>query len=113
MLNIKPVLHVDENGALIPMAKINGRKKGMRYLVQKLSERAENLNDQTVYIVHGDCLEDAIRLKAMIEQELGVTKLEIVELGPVVGSHTGRRHPCRDFPRALPQLMRPLRLLRC
>lgn len=89
MLNIKPVLHVDENGALIPMAKINGRKKGMRYLVQKLSERAENLNDQTVYIVHGDCLEDAIRLKAMIEQELGVTKLEIVELGPVVGSHTG------------------------
>ena len=89
MVNIKPVLHVDDEGHLVPVSKVRGRKKGMRYLVQKLSERAENLNDQTVYIVHGDCLEDAIRLKAMIEQELGVTKLEIVELGPVVGSHTG------------------------
>ena len=52
-------------------------------------QRAEALNDQILYIVHGDCLEDAIRLKTMIEQELGATKIEIVELGAVVGSHTG------------------------
>lgn len=89
MLNIKPILHIDEAGALIPTAKINGRKKGTRYLIQRLSERAESLNDQTVYIVHGDCLEDAIRLQHIIEQELGVTKIKIVELGAVVGSHTG------------------------
>lgn len=89
MLKIKPILNIDPSGALVPVAKSNGRRKGMRYLVQKLAERAESLNERTAYIVHGDCLEDAIRLQQLIQQELGADKLELVPLGPIVGSHTG------------------------
>lgn len=89
MLKIKPILHIDEKGALIPTAKINGRKKGMRFLVQKLVERAVSPEQQTVYITHADCLEDALHLKKMIEAELSVKNVEIVPIGAVVGAHTG------------------------
>ncbi len=59
MLNIKPVLHVDDTGALIPMEKVRGRKKSIKALVDHMEKTAIDPASQTVFITHGDCIEDA------------------------------------------------------
>ena len=64
MLNIKPVLHVDAEGALIPMEKVRGRKKSIKALVDHMEKTAIDPASQTVFITHGDCIEDVEVLRA-------------------------------------------------
>ncbi|MDO4590377.1 MAG: DegV family protein [Slackia sp.] len=89
MLNIKPVLHVDTAGALIPMEKVRGRKKSIKALVDHMEQTAIDPAAQTVFITHGDCLEDAELLKREIEERLGVTDFVINYVDPVIGAHSG------------------------
>lgn len=89
MLNIKPVLHVDAAGALIPMEKVRGRKKSIKALVDHMEQTAIDPAAQTVFITHGDCLEDAELLKREIEERLGVTDFVINYVDPVIGAHSG------------------------
>lgn len=89
MLNIKPVLHVDTAGALIPMEKVRGRKKSIKALVDHMEQTAIDPAAQTVFITHGDCLEDAQLLKREIEERLGVTEFVINYVDPVIGAHSG------------------------
>ena len=87
MLQMKPVLHVDDEGHLIPMSKVRGRKASIAALAEKLDELAEDTD--TVFISHGDCEEDAKTLESMIRQKHPVKTCVINYVGPVIGSHSG------------------------
>ena len=89
MLSIKPVLHVDDQGRLIPMEKCRGRRASLTALVDHMEKTAVNPAEQTVFISHGDCLEDAEFVAEEIRRRLGVRNIYINYVGPVIGSHTG------------------------
>lgn len=87
MLQMKPVLHVDDEGRLIPVGKVRGRKASIRALADKMGELAED--PSVVFISHGDCLEDAETLAGMIRGKHPVKELVINYVGPVIGNHSG------------------------
>lgn len=89
MLNIKPVLHVDNEGHLISMVKARGRKAAINTLCAKLGELGGNWDNSTVFICHADALEDAQKLAAMVKEKYGVQDAFIGNLGAVIGSHAG------------------------
>jgi DegV family protein with EDD domain len=89
LLDIKPILHINDEGKLIPTAKVKGRKKSIRTLAEKLKDKIVNSEGQTIFISHGDCLEDAELLKDLISEEIKVKDFIISNIGPVVGSHAG------------------------
>lgn len=89
LLNIKPVLHVDNDGHLINVGKVRGRKAAVASLFEHMKQTASDPAAQTVFISHGDCIEDAETLKSMIEAELHPEKIEINAIGPVIGAHSG------------------------
>ena len=89
MLNIKPVLHVDDEGHLIPMEKVRGRKNSLDTLVEHMKKTGTDFSKQTVFISHSDCLEDAEYVAERVKKDLGVPKVCIGYIGPVIGSHTG------------------------
>ena len=89
MLQIKPILHVDSEGHLISVSKTRGRKASIAALAAKVGELGlEGAND-TVFISHGDCLEDAEYLAGLLKERYGVKKAIISYVGGVIGSHSG------------------------
>lgn len=89
MLGIKPVLHVDSEGHLIPMQKVRGRKASLDALVQRMVDTATAPKNSTVFISHGDCEQDAQYVAEQIRQKLHVQDIVINFIGPVIGSHSG------------------------
>ena len=89
ILSIKPIMHVDDLGRLIPVSKVRGRKVSMRALADKVAQNALLREDQTVFISHGDCLEDANMLADMITERSGLKVSLIDYVGPVIGAHSG------------------------
>lgn len=89
MLNIKPIIYVDNDGHLINTAKVRGRKAAMEYLVRKFAETSEGFDNETVFIAHGDCPEDAAQLEALMKEQCGVKNVITGYVGPVIGAHTG------------------------
>ena len=86
MLNIKPIIHVDDQGHLINVAKARGRKASMDMLIKKFKE--DCVDYDTVTIGHGDCAEDAAALEKALK-ELGVKNVITGYVGGVIGAHTG------------------------
>ena len=90
LLNIKPVMHVDDEGHLIPLEKVRGRKKSLKALVDHMEQTANApVADQTVFITHGDCLEDAEYVADLVRERFGVTDIMINWVDPVIGAHSG------------------------
>lgn len=89
LLSVKPILHVDNEGCLISMEKISGRKRALRKLLDKMEETYTVTEDQTVFISHGDCVEDAEYLADLVRSRIPVKDVLIGFTGPVIGSHTG------------------------
>lgn len=89
VLSIKPVLHVDNAGHLINISKARGRKSSIQALVDKAAETAIEPAEQTMFICHGDCLEDAEYLAQLVRERLGVKDIHIGYTGPVIGAHSG------------------------
>lgn len=90
MLNIKPVMHVDNDGHLIPLEKVMGRKKSILGMLKHMEKTADTpISEQTVFITHGDCLEDAEFLRDKIAEKFGVTDIHINYVDPVIGAHSG------------------------
>jgi DegV family protein with EDD domain len=89
MLGIKPVLHVDEEGRLINVGKVRGRKASIDALVEKMQQLGLPGQNKKVFICHGDCLEDAQRLEALLKEKCGVEEAFIGYTGAVIGSHSG------------------------
>ncbi|MBO4418991.1 MAG: DegV family protein [Oscillospiraceae bacterium] len=89
LLNIKPVLHMDDPGHLINMFKARGRHASIKALADKYGELALNPGKDTVFISHGDCIEDAKLLERMLRERFGASVELITYVGPVIGSHSG------------------------
>ncbi len=89
MLSIKPVLHVDNEGKLVSVAKARGRKAAIEALAKKLAELGEGYDNETVFISHGDCEEEAKLLAQMVKERCGVKNVLIGYIGAVIGSHSG------------------------
>jgi len=88
-LNVKPVLHVDNEGRLIPIEKVRGRKKSLIALADRMLETCTNPEEQTIFIGHGDAIEDAEYLAQLIKERMNVKDFVINPIGPVIGSHSG------------------------
>lgn len=89
LLQIKPIIHMNEEGKLINVGKARGRKAAIQTLCNKVGELGiEGAND-TIFICHGDCLEDAQTLEAMLKEKYGTKKVFIYYIGAVIGSHAG------------------------
>ena len=86
-LNVKPVLHVDNEGHLIKMSQVHGRKKSIRRMAEKLHDTI--LPDSPVFISNGDCPEDARLLAEILKTEYQVETTLITSIGAVIGAHSG------------------------
>ncbi|MBC8080374.1 MAG: DegV family protein [Gorillibacterium sp.] len=88
ILNIKPILDV-ENGKLVPIEKIRGRKKVFLRIIEIMRERGYQLENQTIGISHGDDLEAAEQMASMIREAFGTKEIIISMIGSSVGAHSG------------------------
>lgn len=89
MLGVKPVLHVDNDGKLINISKVRGRKAALEALVKKFAEQAQDFDNETIMISHGDCLADAQTVAKALKEKYGVKNVIINYVGAVIGSHSG------------------------
>lgn len=90
LLNIKPVLHVDD-GKLVPIEKVRGKNKVFKTMLELMEKRSQkaNLKDQIIGITHGDDLEGALKLKELIVEKYGVEEFMINVIGASIGAHSG------------------------
>ena len=89
MLAIKPVMHMDDAGHLVPVSKARGRRASLMALVDEMEKRAMEPEHQTVFISHGDCRDDAELVANEVRRRFGTQDITIHFVGPVIGSHTG------------------------
>ena len=89
MLQIKPVLHVDDEGKLINVAKARGRKASLEALAKKVGETGLPGENDTVFISHGDCIDDVKYLESILKEKYGIKKVFTYYVGAVIGSHAG------------------------
>lgn len=91
MINLKPVLHVDNEGHLIPLSKVRGRKKSLIALVDSMEKQIGSRRDENdiVFISHGDSLEDAQFVADLVKERLGIDQFLINYVGPTIGAHSG------------------------
>jgi len=97
VLSVKPIMHVDNEGKLIPVDKVRGRRKSLEELVAHMEKSAIRPADQTVFISHGGTPEDAAYIEKLVRERLGVKNVFIGPVGPVVGSHGGPGIICLFF----------------
>ena len=89
ILGIKPGLHVDNEGHLIPLTKVRGRKQSLNWLVDNMEKRIGNWENKTFAICHGDCIDDAEYVAQLVKDKFGIENCIINHTGPVIGSHSG------------------------
>ena len=89
VLNIKPILHVDDEGHLISVGKVRGRKASIEALAKKVSELGLAGKNDTMFISHGDCEEDAQTLAKILKEKYGTKEVIVGYVGAVIGSHSG------------------------
>ena len=89
MVQIKPIIHMDNNGALQVIGKERGRKKALNKIVEMAVKQAEGWDNDIIMITHGDCIEDAEYVASLVRQKMGIDNILINNIGTVIGSHTG------------------------
>lgn len=91
LINVKPVLHVDNEGRLIPLNNVRGRKKALTSLVDQMEARLKDypLQNDIIFISHGDCKEDAEFVADLIRERFGIKEFLINYICPTIGSHSG------------------------
>lgn len=89
MINVKPVLHVDDEGRLVPLKNVRGRRKALTTLVDNMAEQIPGYQNDTIFISHGDCEEDARFVGKLITERFGITDIRYNYVSPTIGSHSG------------------------
>ncbi|RHR29591.1 DegV family protein [Clostridium sp. AF19-22AC] len=89
MVQIKPIIHVDNEGKLQVIAKERGRKKSLNKIVDMAAEQSKGWDNDIVMITHGDCIEEAEYVAELVREKMGVKEVMINNIGTVIGSHTG------------------------
>lgn len=88
-IQIKPIIHMDNEGKLKVIGKKRGRKSALHRVVEMLVEQAQGWQNEIIMITHGDCLEDARYVAGLIKEKMGIDNILINDIGTVIGSHTG------------------------
>lgn len=89
VVQIKPIIHMDENGKLQVIGKERGRKKSLNKIVDMAVEQIKGWDNDIAMITHGDCQEDAVYVAKLVRERLGIENILINNIGTVIGSHTG------------------------
>lgn len=89
VVQIKPIIHMDENGKLQVIGKERGRKKSLNKIVDMAADQIKGWDNDIAMITHGDCLEDAEYVAKLVRERLGIENVLINNIGTVIGSHTG------------------------
>lgn len=89
VLGVKPVLHVDDEGKLVAVGKVRGRRKSLEALVNEMEKTCINPTEQVVFISHGDCIKDAQYVEKLVRERLNVKDVQINYVDPVIGAHSG------------------------
>ena len=89
MLSIKPVMHVDNEGHVIKVGTARGRKASIKALADEAGKRGIDLQDQIIFISHGDCEDEANYLGDIMRTRFNVKDVLVNYVGPVIGSHSG------------------------
>lgn len=89
MVQIKPIIHMDNNGCLQVIGKERGRKKALNKIVDMAAEQISGWENEIAMITHGDCIEDAEYVAKRVREKLGIQEVLINNIGTVIGSHTG------------------------
>lgn len=89
LLRVKPVMHVSNEGKLVPLKKTRGRASSLVMLVEMMKEGIVEPKKQTIFLSHGDDLETAKNVGKMIQDEIGVKKIIYGNVGPIIGAHSG------------------------
>lgn len=89
LVQIKPIIHMNDEGKLIVIGKERGRKKALNTIVDMMGKQMEGYENDLVMVTHGDCLEDAEYVKSQIQKKYGIQNVVINGIGTVIGTHTG------------------------
>ena len=91
LAGIKPLLHVDDEGHLVAVGKVRGRKKSLVSLVDMMEKKMGSYRDKNecFFISHGDALEDAQLVRELVKERFGIEACMINEIGPTIGAHSG------------------------
>lgn len=89
MVKIKPMIHIDDKGALQVIGKERGRKKSLNNIVDKAVVQSKGWKNDIIMITHGDCREDAEYVAKLVREKMGIDNILINNIGTVIGSHTG------------------------
>lgn len=91
LIHVKPILRVDDEGRLVSLNNVRGRKKALINLVDNMELQTEGYSGQndTVFISHGDCAEDAEFVASLIKEKFGIENILINYISPTIGAHAG------------------------
>ena len=89
LVQIKPIIHMDNNGKLQVIGKERGRKKSLNRIVDMAVEQSKGWENDIIMITHGDCIEDAEYVAKLVREKMGIDNILINNIGTVIGSHTG------------------------
>lgn len=93
VISLKPILYFNEKGELVSLEMVRGRKKSIHTLVKNMEARIGSYNDESkqpvIGVLHGDCEEEALVLKGLIEEKFGFTNIDVKQIGPSIGVHSG------------------------
>lgn len=88
-MKIKPMIHMDDRGALQVIGKERGRRKALGKIVETAAKQAKGWENDIIMITHGDCREDADYVAGQVRGKMGIDNILINNIGTVIGSHTG------------------------
>ena len=89
LVQIKPIIHMDDNGKLQVIGKERGRKKSLNKIVDMAVEQSKGWDNDIIMITHGDCIKDAEYVARLVREKMGIDNILINNIGTVIGSHTG------------------------
>jgi DegV family protein with EDD domain len=89
LLKLKPLLHVNEQGQLVALQRIRGRKSSLEAMVEITALKIKDSNTQSIIISHGDCLDEAHQVGEMLKSRIEVQDIIYDPIGPVIGAHSG------------------------
>ena len=88
LVQIKPIIHMDNAGKLQVIGKERGRKRSLNKIGDRAAEQAEGWDNDIIMITHGDCIEDAEYVARLLREQMGIDNILINKIGTVIGSHT-------------------------
>lgn len=89
LMKINPIIFINNDGKLVNVCNIRGRKKAIKYILDKLDNRVVDMGKQRIMISHGDCINDALFIENTLKNEFDIKETMINYVGPVIASHTG------------------------